>query len=96
MVLHAAGETGPAPSSTIAILLEVPDEAALLACASLVKDSHVIIETDGPYAGQAMSFGIPPGPRRGCFGHLKLWKGGQLPAPGDKTIAVNMRESVRP
>ncbi len=78
MILHAAGETGPAPPGSIAILLAAKDEAELRALASLAKDSHLIVECDGPYAGQAMAIGFPPvAERRACYGHLPLWKGGQ-------------------
>lgn len=80
MILHAAGETGPAPDGSIAILLAAKDEAELRALAMLAKDSHLIIECDGAYAGQAMAIGFPPtGERRACYGHLRLWKGGTVP-----------------
>lgn len=77
MILHAAGETGPAPPGTVAILLAAKDEEELRALAELQPDSHLIFECDGPYEGQAMAIGFPPTQaRRGCYGHLKLWRGG--------------------
>jgi hypothetical protein len=78
MIVHAAGETGPASPNTIAILLEVADEAALRAHAQLVQHSHLIVESDGAHAGHAMALAVPPGARIGAFGHLPLWKGGAI------------------
>ncbi len=79
MILHAAGETGPAPQGSVAILLRVADEAELRAVAQLVKNPHMVIECDGPFAGQAMAFGLEPGDRQPAFGHLRLWRGGDPP-----------------
>lgn len=78
MIVHAAGETGPAPPGTIAILLRVADENELLAVAKLVKGAHMIIECEGPYAGQALAFGVPPGDRQPALGRLGLWRGGSV------------------
>lgn len=76
MILHAAGETGPAPPG-IAILLSCADEQELRRLAMLDKQSHLILECDGPYAGQAMALGFPPcDERKKHYSHLPLWKGG--------------------
>lgn len=80
MILHAAGETGPAPPGSIAILLAAKDEVELRALAELVPTSHLVIECDGAYKGQAVAIGIPPcDVRFPCFSHLPLWKGGLAP-----------------
>lgn len=77
MIVHAAGETGPARNGTIAILLAAADEAELMALSRLDKHSYVIVEGDGPYTGQALAVGFPPCPeRKRCYGHLRLWRGG--------------------
>lgn len=76
MILHASGETGPAPSGSVAILLAARDEAELRALATLDSESHLIVECDGPYAGQALACGFPPRrEKRASYNHLKLWKG---------------------
>jgi peptidyl-tRNA hydrolase PTH2 len=66
---HAAGEssTGSLPPNTFAVVLQVPDEAALLAVhARLVAAAipcHLIREPDAPWNGQAMALGVAPLPR---------------------------------
>jgi hypothetical protein len=76
MVVHAAGESGPAPPGSVAILLAAKDEDELRALATLDSESHLIVECDGPYAGQALAIGFPPrAEKRGAYNHLKLWKG---------------------
>lgn len=76
MILHASGETGPAPPGSVAILLAAKDEVELRALAQLDQDSHLIVECDGPYAGQALAIGFPPRhEKRAAYNHLKLWKG---------------------
>lgn len=76
MILHAAGECGPAKPGTVAILLAAADETELRALASLDRDSHLVIESEGPYAGQALAIGFPPrAEKRAAFNHLRLWRG---------------------
>ena len=76
MILHAAGESGPAPPGSVAILLAAKDEDELRALATLDSESHLIVECDGPYAGQALAIGFPPrAQKRAAYNHLKLWKG---------------------
>jgi peptidyl-tRNA hydrolase len=63
-VAHAAGESGPAPPGSIAVVLGVPNEAELLAIdARLTMRGvpHVLIrENAGPYDGQATAIGVHP------------------------------------
>jgi len=63
-VAHAAGESGPAPPESIAVVLGVADEAALLAIAERLTVhavKHVLIrENAGVYAGQATAIGVRP------------------------------------
>jgi peptidyl-tRNA hydrolase len=63
-VAHAAGESGPAPPGSIAVVLGVPNEAELLAIdARLTARSvpHVLIyENAGQYDGQATAIGVHP------------------------------------
>lgn len=64
--IHAAGESGdgPLPSGTFAYALAVKDEEELHEYAGKLWDAEiphkVIVETDGPYAGQAMTIGLFP------------------------------------
>lgn len=62
MVTHAAGESGPVPEHTRAVVLSVPDEASLKEVAKLcpqaVLGRGLILETEGPYAGQLMAIGL--------------------------------------
>jgi hypothetical protein len=64
--IHAAGESsdGPLPSGTYAIALEVDNEKSLLDLADKLwfgdVPHKVIVETDGKYAGQAMTIGLQP------------------------------------
>lgn len=77
MILHAAGETGPAPEGSVAILLAARDEAHLRALASRDPDAKLIVECDGPYEGQALAIGFSPCvERKKHFGDLPLWRGG--------------------
>jgi hypothetical protein len=82
MTVHAAGETGLALPGTIAVVLQVDDEAALL---SLWADIHapsdtritdtLFFESDGKYAGQAMAIGyLSPQGKSGLLSHLRLWR----------------------
>jgi hypothetical protein len=84
-VAHAAGESiidAPIPSTTIAVILHVKDEAHLFEYADLIKNKdfpHVIIrEPDEPYNNAAMSIGLQPNDRRNAlrklFYHLNLVK----------------------
>ena len=63
-VLHAAGESGPAPPGSIAVALGVPDEHALLAVSArldVLGIAHILIrENAGPFDTQATAIGIPP------------------------------------
>lgn len=63
-VAHAAGESGPAPSGSIAVVLGVPNEAELLAIDARLTARgvpHVLItENAGPYDGQATAIGVHP------------------------------------
>jgi hypothetical protein len=64
--IHAAGEScdGPLPSGTYAYALSVKDEDQLYEYADRLWDAEiphkVIVETDGEYAGQAMTLGLFP------------------------------------
>jgi hypothetical protein len=66
---HAAGESvaesqAPLPDGTIVVALSVPSEGALLRIAQALGEHSLthklIMESDGPYAGQAMALGIRP------------------------------------
>ena len=63
-VLHAAGESGPAPSGSIAVALGVPDEATLLIVAARLEAAgiqHVLIrENAGVFNDQATAIGVSP------------------------------------
>ena len=63
-VAHAAGESGPAPPGSIAVVLGVPNEAELLAIDARLTTrgvAHVLIrENDGIYDGQATAIGVHP------------------------------------
>jgi hypothetical protein len=60
----------------VAILLAAKDEDELRALATLDSESHLIVECDGPYAGQALAIGFPPrAEKRAAYNHLRLWKG---------------------
>ncbi len=82
--IHAAGESadGPLPSGTIAVALEVSDEAALRNLAKELWNGEIphklIVEVDGAYANQAMALGIFPTFNRDKIkkytGHLRLVK----------------------
>jgi hypothetical protein len=82
MAVHAAGETGLAPPGTIAVVLQVEDEAALLALWADIHaqhDTHIddtlFFESEGNYAGQAMAIGyLSPQGKSGLLSHLRLWR----------------------
>jgi len=63
-VCHAAGESGPAPLGSIAVVLGVPNEAELNAVAKRLAAAGVlhvpIHENAGPFAGQATAIGVMP------------------------------------
>lgn len=70
-VAHAAGESvieAPIPKTTRLVLLQVPDERALVAEAARASgkgwEVAVVFEPDPPYDGQAMAFALTPSPRR--------------------------------
>ena len=82
MAVHAAGETGVAPPGTIAVVLQVKDEAELLALWHEVhapSDTRIqdtlFFESDGKFAGQAMAIGyLSPQGKSGLLSHLRLWR----------------------
>jgi hypothetical protein len=63
-VLHAAGESGPAPPGSIAVALAVANEAELIRVAGRLdahRIAYVLIREDaGPFDGQVTAIGIPP------------------------------------
>lgn len=63
-VCHAAGESGPAPPGSIAVVLGVEGQSELLRVAARLDARHIpyvlIREDAGPYEGQVMAIGIPP------------------------------------
>lgn len=65
-LIHAAGHTGfaPLPAGVYAVALTVPDELELRALANRLARAglprHLVVESDEPYAGQAMALGIRP------------------------------------
>lgn len=63
-VAHAAGESGPAPPGSIAVVLGVQNETELLAIDARLTARgvpHVLIREDaGTYAGQATAIGVSP------------------------------------
>lgn len=74
--VHAAGETGPAPDGTNAVVLSVPGEPELRHVAALLTAKGIlhklIVEPDAPYLGAATAIGIPPGPRQRMLSALPL------------------------
>jgi len=73
-VAHAAGESGPAPPGSIAVVLGVPNEAELLAIDARLTARgvpHVLItENAGPYDGQATAIGVHPTHDRKTVGRV--------------------------
>lgn len=63
-VAHAAGESGPAPPNSIAVVLGVADERELLHIAERLTSfgvPHVVIyENSGPFTDQATAIGVRP------------------------------------
>ena len=63
-VAHAAGESGPAPPGSIAVVLGVPNEAELLVIDARLTAcgvQHVLIrENSGTYDNQATAIGVSP------------------------------------
>lgn len=63
-VCHAAGESGPAPPGSIAVVLAVESESQLIRVAGRLDARRIaytlIRENAGPYDGQVMAIGIPP------------------------------------
>lgn len=82
MAVHAAGETGLAPPGTVAVVLQVENEAELLALWNEVHapsdtrfDDTLFFESEGEYAGQAMAIGyLSPQGKSELFRHLRLWR----------------------
>lgn len=64
--IHAVAESTPSqlPPESIAVALQATDELHLRAVSRDLSarevPHHVVVETDGPYAGQAMAIGIRP------------------------------------
>ncbi len=82
--MHAAGESSPGnlPEGTYAVVLSVPNEAALVAVAAKLTAAglkHVdIVESDAPYTDQLMAIGCVPVPRsvgRRVLSSLPLYRG---------------------
>lgn len=75
-IVHAAGESSPGNlvEGTHAVVLTVPDEAALLALSTRMRVSGVvhvvIVESDAPYEGQAMALGFRPNRKEVIRRHL--------------------------
>lgn len=65
---HAAGNSvrHPLRDDTIVVALAVADEVALRAVAARLVEHglahHLVIENEGPFAGQAMAIGLEPVP----------------------------------
>jgi hypothetical protein len=76
MICHAAGESSPGnlPAGTYAIVLSVPDEAALTREADRLEARGVrlvrIHEPDAPFDGQFMALGLEPARREALRRHL--------------------------
>ena len=81
-VVHAAGESplGPVDPGTHAVVLVVPDEAALLAIGRQLAargiNHKIIVEAGGAWDGQATTIGLAPvidrGPVKRVLGRLPL------------------------
>lgn len=77
-LIHAAGESSPGglPSTTYAVALTCPDEAALRSLGERLTAAGVrhcaIIESDGPHAGQLMAIGLEPERRSILKRHLSM------------------------
>ena len=69
MIVHSAGESirSPPPSDTRAVVLTVPNLAALTALHLKINraaiDHQAVFEPDPPYHGQLMAIGLKPQPR---------------------------------
>ena len=69
MLVHAAGESSPGtsnlPDGTFAIVLGVPDEAALLGEEARLRAAGAALvairEPDAPFFGALMALGLRPG-----------------------------------
>jgi len=78
MLVHAAGESSPGnlPSDTYAVVLAVPDEAALAALKERLeraKIAHVAIrEPDAPWNDALMALGLVPGRKEVLKKHLSM------------------------
>lgn len=63
-VCHAAGESGPAPPGSIAVVLGVESEAQLIRIAGRLTARGVLYvlirENAGPYSGQVTAIGVMP------------------------------------
>jgi hypothetical protein len=75
-LVHAAGESSPGglSSGTYAIALHAQDEQHLAGIADVLRGAgiphNLILESEGPHAGQAMAIGIAPCDREIVRRHL--------------------------
>lgn len=78
MVVHAAGETGPAEVGTHAVVLSVSNEDELRSLSEKLTrkgvEHHSVFEPDEPYFGALMALALPPGPRQKVLGGISLWR----------------------
>lgn len=76
MIVHAAGESSPGdlPHDTYAVVLAVPDEAALAREAAQLEKAGVafvpIAEPDAPWNGALMALGLRPARKEVLRKHL--------------------------
>jgi peptidyl-tRNA hydrolase len=87
-LVHAAGESSPGNlgAGTFAVVLAVPDEAALMKVADRLRAAGMpftlIFESDAPWSGQLMAIGARPACRsvmRKVLSSIPLYRG---PAAG--------------
>lgn len=75
-IVHAAGESSPGNLSegTHAVVLSVPDESSLRACAARLRSRGVsfkeIEEPDAPWSGALMALGVKPDRKEALRRHL--------------------------
>jgi hypothetical protein len=81
-LVHAAGESGPAPSGTRSVVLAVPNEDALRSIQLQLRKRDIpcvaIEEPDPPWNGQLMAIGLMPTSNKKliskALGRLRLLK----------------------
>lgn len=96
-LIHAAGYSvsEPVPPDSYAIALHVPDESELRALAGRLEAAQIehrlIVESDAPYAGQAMALGIKPMDRKSLKPLLSSYalvaQPGRAADPKDRTVS---------